>query len=91
MTLALNKQNDTKVNNAISMLKKYYLNDKRSFCVAFSGGKDSTAVLYLIIKMLEELKQDDILPTKTVYIVNSNTLAELPPVLKHLKHTLRSN
>lgn len=88
MTLALNKQNDIKVNNAISMLKKYYLNDKRSFCVAFSGGKDSTAVLYLIIKMLEELKQDDMLPTKTVYIVNSNTLAELPPVLKHLKHTL---
>lgn len=88
MTLALNKQNDIKVNNAISMLKKYYLNDKRSFCVAFSGGKDSTAVLYLIIKMLEELKHDNMLPVKTVYVVNSNTLAELPPVLKHLKQTL---
>jgi len=89
MTLALNKQNDIKVNNSISMLKKYYLDDKRSFCVAFSGGKDSTAVLYLIIKMLEELKHDNMLPTKTVYIVNSNTLAELPPILKHLQKTLK--
>jgi len=70
------------------MLKKYYLNDKRSFCVAFSGGKDSTAVLFLVIKMLEELIEENELPTKTIYIINSNTLAELPPVLKHLKQTL---
>jgi len=89
MTLPINTQNDIKVNNAISMLKKYYLNDKRSFCVAFSGGKDSTAVLYLIIKMLEELIDDDYLPKKIIYVVNSNTLAELPPVLKHLQHTLK--
>ncbi len=89
MTLAINTQNDIKVKNAISMLKKYYINDSRSFCVAFSGGKDSTAVLYLIIKMLEELKEDNNLPNKTIYIVNSNTLAELPPVLKHLHQTLQ--
>ena len=89
MTLPINSLNDIKVNNAVSMLKKYYLNDKRSFCVAFSGGKDSTAVLYLIIKMLEELINDDYLPKKIIYVVNSNTLAELPPVLKHLQHTLK--
>jgi len=89
MTLAINTQNDIKVQNAISMLKKYYLDDKRSFCVAFSGGKDSTAVLYLIIKMLEELVEENNLPNKIIYIVNSNTLAELPPVLKHLHQTLQ--
>jgi len=88
MTLAINTQNDIKVQNAISMLKKYYLNDKRSFCVAFSGGKDSTAVLFLVMKMLEELIEENELPTKTIYIINSNTLAELPPILKHLKQTL---
>lgn len=89
MTLPINTQNDIKVNNAISMLKKYYLDDKRSFCVAFSGGKDSTAVLYLIIKMLEELAYDNNLSKKTIYVVNSNTLAELPPVLNHIQHTLK--
>ena len=75
---------------AIALLKKHYLdvNDSRSFSVAFSGGKDSTAVLYLTIQMLEELQRENIALNKNVYIINSNTLAELPPVLEHLKDTL---
>ncbi|MDD5717680.1 MAG: phosphoadenosine phosphosulfate reductase family protein [Sulfuricurvum sp.] len=78
----------TKEFEALSQLKHYYLNDDRPFCVAYSGGKDSTAVLYLVIKMLNDLKKQKQSLEKKVYVINSNTLAELPPILKHLKETL---
>ncbi|MDD5201589.1 MAG: phosphoadenosine phosphosulfate reductase family protein, partial [Sulfurimonas sp.] len=71
---------------AVDMLMNYYFNDSRSFCVAYSGGKDSSAVVYLVIKMLQQIKN----PKKTIYILNSNTFAELPPVLEHLQKSLKS-
>jgi len=90
MTFPINSLQSLKSSLAIALLRKYYLddNDLRSFCVAFSGGKDSTAVLYLVIQMLTELQHENIALEKDVYIINSNTLAELPPVLEHLKDTL---
>jgi DNA sulfur modification protein DndC len=78
-----------KANYAISILKKYYLK-KRSLCVAFSGGKDSTAVVYLLFSMLHNLNNNNIPLNNIIYIINSNTLAELPPLLKHLKSSLHS-
>ena len=71
---------------AVEMLKTYYLEDSRSFCVAYSGGKDSSAVVFLVVKMLQQIKN----PKKTIYILNSNTLAELPPLLEHLQKSLKS-
>lgn len=78
----------TKELEVLTQLKHYYLNDDRPFCVAYSGGKDSTAVLYLVLKMLDDLKKQKKALEKKVYVINSNTLAELPPILKHLKETL---
>jgi DNA sulfur modification protein DndC len=75
------------IENATNILKKYYINDSRPLCIAFSGGKDSTAILYIMINVLLDLKQQQELQ-KEVYIINSNTLAELPPLLKHLEKTL---
>ena len=73
---------------ALEMLRHYYLNDTRPFCVAYSGGKDSSVLVYLTVKMLENLIKEDKILYKDVLIINSNTLAELPPVLKHLKDSL---
>lgn len=70
------------------MLKQYYLSDEREMCVAFSGGKDSTAVLYLTCTMLLNLKRENQPLKKKIYVINSNTLAELPPLLKYLENTL---
>jgi DNA sulfur modification protein DndC len=75
-----------KLINTKSIIEKNYLNDHRPFCVAYSGGKDSTAVVYLVLQMLKEVKNQK----KIVYILNSNTLAELPPVLEHIKKSLSS-
>lgn len=79
----------TKLNETKAILKEYYLNDVRPLCIAFSGGKDSTALVFLILSLLNELKKEVNLE-KTTYIVNSNTLAELPPLLEHLEKTLKS-
>ncbi len=91
MTFPINNLQSLKSLSSMALLSKYYLDteDKRSFCVAFSGGKDSTAVLYLVMHMLLELKEKKQPLHKKVYIINSNTLAELPPVLEHLHNTLR--
>ncbi|OCL85385.1 phosphoadenosine phosphosulfate reductase domain-containing protein [Arcobacter porcinus] len=73
---------------ALKMLRHYYLNDHRPFCVAYSGGKDSSVLVYLTIKMLENLIKENKILNKEILIINSNTLAELPPVLKHLENSL---
>ena len=44
-----------KEETALEILEHYYLNDDRPFCVAYSGGKDSSVILYLTVKMLESL------------------------------------
>lgn len=80
---------EQKEKNALKILEHYYLHDTRPFCVAYSGGKDSSVIVYLTIKMLEKLSNEGIELKKRVLIINSNTLAELPPVLKHLRNSLK--
>ena len=80
---------DRKEEIALEILEHYYLTDDRPFCVAYSGGKDSSVILYLTIKMLEKLKKNGVELYKTVLVINSNTLAELPPVLQHLESSLK--
>lgn len=83
------KDLDIKLSNSKEILKFYYLNDERPLCVAYSGGKDSTALVFILLDLLQELKKTGKLYKKT-YIINSNTLAELPPLLGHLHNTLNS-
>jgi len=83
------KDLDIKLSNSKEILKYYYLNDERPLCVAYSGGKDSTALVFIVLDLLQELKKAGKLYKKT-YIINSNTLAELPPLLEHLRNTLNS-
>ena len=54
----------------------------------FGGGKDSTAVLYLVLTMLQELKKDN-LDTKHCYVVSSDTAVEMPIIEQYTKTRLR--
>lgn len=59
-------------------LKKEYLADSRPWVVTFSGGKDSTAVLHLVIDMLREMRADGAKQIKKLYVVSSDTGVEMP-------------
>lgn len=75
---------------AKDLLKHHYLNDSRPLCVSYSGGKDSSSLLYIVCEMLHDLQKQNVSLDKKVYVINSNTLAELPPLLEHLHNSLDS-
>ncbi len=49
----------------------------RPLVVTFSGGKDSTVVLQLVIEMLLELKKEG-QELKETFVVSSDTMVEMP-------------
>ena len=64
-------------------LKKQFLKDNRPWVVTFSGGKDSTVVLQLVMEMLLEIPNH-----KDVYIVSSDTYVEMPIIENYLYNTI---
>jgi DNA sulfur modification protein DndC len=68
---------EEKITLVIERLKQEFLADSRPWVVTFSGGKDSSTVLHLVVQMLLELRQT--YPNlKKVYIVSSDTGVEMP-------------
>jgi len=61
----------------IEKLKEQYFLDNRPWVVTYSGGKDSTTVLHLVITMIQELNKEG-KDTKHVYVVSSDTTVEMP-------------
>lgn len=74
-------------NRVISRLKSIILSGKSASC-GFSGGKDSTAVVILMLESLRQLVEEghDHLPK--CYILNSNTRRENPLIDSYAEHTL---
>ncbi len=71
----------------IETLKEQYLSDTRPWVVTYSGGKDSTAVLHLVITMLQELHNEG-KDNKYCYVVSSDTTVEMPIIEKYTKTKL---
>ncbi len=65
-----------------------YSNDEspRPWIVAFSGGKDSTALLQLIWNSLQKIKHGE--RKRPIHIVCNNTLVENPVILSYVKKQL---
>lgn len=66
-----------KITKIKKRLRKEYLADSRPWVVTFSGGKDSTTVLHLVIEMFLELTKEE-RNIKRIYIVSSDTGVEMP-------------
>lgn len=66
----------------IEELKTQYHSDTRPWVVTYSGGKDSTTVLHLVITMLQDLHKEG-KDTKHVYVVSSDTKVEMPVIDKY--------
>ncbi len=61
-------------------IKRVYINNKLPWIVGYSGGKDSTLVVQLIIETLLKMKNEGIQLNKKIYIISSDTLVENPLV-----------
>lgn len=63
------------------VLEELYFSDNRPWVVAFSGGKDSTAVLQLVFDLLIQLGEQ---ATKPVFVLSSDTQVEAPNVAAYV-------
>lgn len=75
--------NENTLEELIEEIKYVYLSDTRPWVIGYSGGKDSTAVVELVYKMLQGLTDAE--RTKNVYIVSSDTLIENPIIKIYLE------
>lgn len=77
----------TRLATTKTTLRALYESDSRPWVVAYSGGKDSTAVLQLVYELLQEEQQQG-KAAKPVFVVSSDTLVESPNVAAYVKLTL---
>jgi DNA sulfur modification protein DndC len=76
-----------KFSASLATLRKLYEADARPWVVAYSGGKDSTAVLQLVYELLLEEKAEG-KKGKPVYVISSDTRVEPPNIARYLTRTL---
>ncbi len=69
----------------VGELQEQYLSDDRPWVVAYSGGKDSTLVLQLVIEALRVLGPR---ARKPVYIISSDTRVEAPQIIGYVERVL---
>lgn len=70
----------------LNALVQAYLADDRPWVVAYSGGKDSTCVLQLVVEMFSVLQ----VPKKPVYVISSDTRVEAPNVVIYVERVLQA-
>jgi len=67
-------------------IRNLYLADDIPWVIGYSGGKDSTATLQLVWQAIEGLPSEN--RTKTIHIINTDTLVESPIVSMWVKKSL---
>jgi DNA sulfur modification protein DndC len=82
----ITKELSEKIKNAIGEFTQFYLNTCRPIVICFSGGKDSTCCLQLVIMALKNLPKE--LLKNRVYVTFSDTLVEPLPLSNYLRDTL---
>lgn len=83
------KNYDVLANEAKQNIREVYLSDQRPWVIGYSGGKDSTTVLQLVIETLLEMQEEKIPLNKMVYVISSDTMVETPLIIARLDNSLR--
>lgn len=87
---AKNKSLPKFIQNVINEIIDQYLYadlTKRPWIIGFSGGKDSTVMLQLVWKALEQIKNDNKL-TREIFVVCNDTMVENPVVTEYVYRVL---
>lgn len=71
------------------VIKELYLNDNIPWVIGFSGGKDSTTVVQLVVESLLELQGEGINIDKKVYVISSDTMVETPLIISSISIALK--
>lgn len=69
----------SKTNIGIQRIKDEYSSSNEDWFMGFSGGKDSTALLSLVIQSVEKFQ----LKEKTIRVIYCNTGVEIPTISRH--------
>lgn len=75
-------------NKSKSIIKEVYLDDLRPWVIGYSGGKDSSTVLQLVVESLLEMRNDHVPLNKTVYVISSDTMVETPLIISSIGNNL---
>jgi len=67
------------------LIKQVYLRDEKPWIIGYSGGKDSSALLKLVINGLIEID----FPKKLITVVYCDTGVEIPVISNYVKKTIR--
>ena len=67
-------------------IQKQFLADSTPWVIGYSGGKDSTAVLQLVLYALWKLPKEKL--TKEVHVLSSDTLVENPAIVNYIDEQL---
>lgn len=81
---------EQKLDDSLTMMQRLYLNadNDRDWAVAWSGGKDSTVVMSLVVKMLEYLPPE--LRKRKIHAVMSDTKIENPELGAYMSDQVSS-
>ncbi len=70
------------IDNTIKDIQEQYLVDDTPWIIGYSGGKDSTALLQLVLYALNKLPKEQL--SKKVHVLSSDTLVENPAIVKYV-------
>ena len=79
------------VQNVVDEIIDQYMfadNTKRPWIIGFSGGKDSTVMLQLLWKALEQVKNFHGFLARDIYVVCNNTMVENPVITEYVYRVL---
>ena len=75
------------IEKLVDLTAKLYLEDDNPWVVGYSGGKDSSACLQLMWRVLEKIKSEN-KPIKPLHVITTDTLVENPVVATWVKTSL---
>ena len=75
------------IEKLVDLTAKLYLEDDNPWVVGYSGGKDSSACLQLMWRVLEKIKSEN-KTIKPLHVITTDTLVENPVVATWVKTSL---